>query len=85
MGTTTKSAVQHMLLEVERVGDGCHVFSLNRGTTSLIGHGRVTPPLLTCSADKNELEKMVGCFATWDGAVRIAALLQEGLLDVWIE
>lgn len=85
MNAVSNSAVQHMLLEVERAGDGLHVFSLNRGIANQIGHARMTPPLLTCSAGKDELVKLVECFAAWDGAVKIAALLGEGLLDVWIE
>lgn len=81
----TDALVHSLLEELERCGDGLHGFMLRDGTVTAGALPDTRPqPLLACGSDTATLSKVLACFSSWDGEVRITALQDEGLCDIWI-
>lgn len=64
--------------------EGLTVFSITPDSVDPLPLARVLPPLLTCDGTSHHLASVIDCFVSWEGEVRIAALQDEGLLDVWV-
>ena len=64
--------------------EGVTVLSVTQEAVKVLPHTQALPPLLTCDGTQRQLARVLDCFVRWDGEVRVAALLDEGLLDVWV-
>lgn len=64
--------------------DGLHVFGLQNRVAHLLPKVHTSVPLLASSGEPDQLRRIVDCFVNWEGEVQIAALQDEGLLDVWV-
>lgn len=64
--------------------EGVTIFSVTPNTVEPLHLTQALPPLLTCDGTSQHLASVLDCFVRWDGDVKIAALQDEGLLDVWV-
>lgn len=83
--TSDNSGVAHNLSQrLAGLEDGIHFFSIKTGTPLPLNEPNRNAPLLTGSGETKHIDRLVDCFKSWDGEVTVAALQDEGLLDVWV-
>lgn len=83
--TPTSASVQSRVSTLlHHVKDGVTVFAVTPRSVEPLTLTEAFPPLLTCEGTSHQLARVLDCFVRWEGAVRVAALQDEGLLDVWV-
>lgn len=78
------TVAERLTQAINGLEDGVHVLSLKDGEILPVPNPSPVPPILTASGDEEQLYRLVDCFQGWEGQVKIAALQDEGLLDVWV-
>lgn len=80
-GVPVQALVSTLLKNLE---EGVTVFSVTADAVMPLPLTHASPPLLTCDGTSQHVARVLDCFVRWDGEVRVAALHDEGLLDLWV-